>query len=90
MIEEKNDQTNENKEEPILKCPHCDEYVIIEKLNCGIFRHGIFVNGKEMNPHTPKNLCEEFVKQKIIYGCGKPFRIFKDENKYNIEICDYI
>lgn len=30
------------KKEPILKCPHCEEY-IIEKLNCGIFRYGIII-----------------------------------------------
>ena len=31
------------KKEPIFKCPHCEEYIIIEKLNCGIFRHGIII-----------------------------------------------
>ena len=25
----------------IVECPHCNEPIIIEKLNCGIFRHGI-------------------------------------------------
>lgn len=28
------------QDEPILECPHCGDYVLIEKLNCGIFRHG--------------------------------------------------
>jgi len=27
--------------QPVLKCPHCNEYVIIEKINCAIFRHGV-------------------------------------------------
>ena len=27
--------------EPIIICPNCNEFIIIEKLNCGIFRHGI-------------------------------------------------
>jgi len=27
--------------EPILECPHCKEFIIIEKINCGIFRHGV-------------------------------------------------
>ena len=26
--------------QPILKCPHCNEYILIEKINCAIFRHG--------------------------------------------------
>ena len=29
------------REMPILLCPHCQEYIIIEKINCGIFRHGV-------------------------------------------------
>lgn len=81
----------EMKEEPVLICPHCKEFVIIEKLNCGIFRHGIFIkSGKQMNPHAPKEECDFYIKKKIIYGCGKPFRILLNENKYVIEICDYI
>ena len=30
---------NSKKEEPILICPHCNEFIIIEQINCGIFRH---------------------------------------------------
>ena len=33
----------------IIVCPHCNDYIIIEKLNCGIFRHGIIKEtGKQM------------------------------------------
>jgi hypothetical protein len=82
---------NKKKEEPILKCPHCDEYIIIEKLNCGIFRHGQLIsNGKQIEPHAPKNICDYYILNNLIYGCGKPFRILLIDNKFVIEICDYI
>jgi hypothetical protein len=79
------------EEEPILICPHCKEFVIIEKLNCGIFRHGILKsNGQQINPHEPKNLCDYYFINNLIYGCGKPFQIIKNREKFEIQICDYI
>lgn len=79
------------KEEPILKCPHCDEYIIIEKLNCGIFRHGQLIkNGQQIDPHAPKNICDYYKSNNLIYGCGKPFRILLRDNKFVVEICEYI
>jgi hypothetical protein len=78
-------------EQPILNCPHCKEYVIISKINCGIFRHGTFKNNNnQIDPHSTKDVCDSFVKQDLIYGCGKPFQIVLKEGKYEIEICDYI
>lgn len=86
--------TNENvkETEPILECPHCKEFVIIEKLNCGIFRHGIYkTNGIQIPPHSSKEKCDYYANNQLIYGCGKPFRIILDNNNhYNIEICEYI
>lgn len=81
----------DTEEEPIIICPHCKEYVIIKKINCGIFRHGILkINGKQINPHAPKEHCDFYIKKQLIYGCGKPFKIILNDNKYQIEICDYI
>lgn len=82
--------TAEN-EELILTCPHCKENIIIEKINCGIFRHGIFKNGVQIEPHTPKEQCENYIKQGLIYGCGLPFQIIKKcEKTFETVICDYI
>ena len=77
--------------EPILKCPHCNEYVIIEKINCAIFRHGILKNNlQQIDPHALKELCDFFIQNNLIYGCGKPFKVvFKNDN-YETEICEYI
>jgi hypothetical protein len=85
--EEKNDNIGE---ENIFECPHCKEYIIIEKINCGIFRHGVLKSGKQIEPHSPKYLCDYYINSDMIYGCGKPFKILLKDNKYKIEICDYI
>ena len=80
-----------SNEHPIIICPHCNEYVIIEKLNCCIFRHGIYKkNLKQINPHLSKNVCDSYIINNQIYGCGKPFRIIMIDNEYKAEICDYI
>ena len=75
----------------IIICPHCNNYIIIKELNCGIFRHGIYKNtGKQINPHASKETCDELVKEDLIYGCGKPFQIIEINNAFEIKICDYI
>jgi hypothetical protein len=72
----------------VIKCPHCNDSIIIEELNCKIFRHGIFKdNHNQINPHATKVECDNYVLNDLIYGCGKPFRII-DNNI--VEICDYI
>ena len=81
----------EENNQPILQCPHCKEYIIIEKLNCGIFRHGSFkINGIQINSHAPKAECDFYIDKQLIYGCGKPFKIIFNGEKFEIEICDYI
>jgi hypothetical protein len=83
--------SEEKIEEPILGCPHCKEFILIEKINCAIFRHGILKqNGKQIDPHAPKELCDYYTNQNLIYGCGKPFRIVNNNGTIGTEICDYI
>lgn len=77
--------------EPILICPNCKEFIIIEKVNCGIFRHGVFKNnGTQINPHETKQVCDYYIENNKIYGCGKPFKIIYKDNLFYIEICDYL
>ena len=75
----------------IIKCPNCDDLIIIEKLNCSIFRHGVIIESNEqIDPHSTKELCEYYIKNKLIYGCGKPYKIIINENNEYIPIkCDY-
>jgi hypothetical protein len=74
-----------------IKCPHCKEYIIIEQINCAIFRHGVLKsNLTQINPHLPKLFCDKLKEQDLIYGCGKPFRvIYENEEWIGVE-CDYI
>jgi hypothetical protein len=83
--------SNNITEEPILMCPHCNNYVVIEKINCGIFRHGTLkINNIQINPHASKEECDHYINNNLIHGCGKPFRIVKVNDKFIIEICEYI
>jgi len=77
--------------EPILYCPHCESAFIMEKLNCGIFRHGIYKkNGKQLDPHSSKEVCDKVTEENLIYGCGKPFQIVQETGEYIVKKCQYI
>jgi hypothetical protein len=77
-----------------IECPHCLQYIIIMKkeINCAIFRHGVLKsNGVQIPPHLPKILCDELVSKNLIYGCGKPFQLVKNnKNEFGPVICGYI
>jgi hypothetical protein len=74
----------------IIKCPHCDEFIFIEELNCKIFRHGIFKkNMKQINPHSNKELCDFYIKNNLIIGCGKPFELIWENEEWKPIICEY-
>jgi hypothetical protein len=73
--------------ELIINCPHCNESIIIEQLNCKIFRHAVIKsNNQQINPHSTKKECEYLITNNLIYGCGKPFQIIDNKPV----ICDYI
>ena len=75
----------------IVNCPNCNIPVLIEQLNCRIFRHGILrSNGKQINPHSSKEMCDYYIANERIYGCGKPFRIENINSNLVAVICDYI
>lgn len=70
-----------------LCCPHCNILIEISQINCGIFRHGTYKKDHtQIDPHLPKDKCEELVEKGLIYGCGKPFRY----NGTSLEVCEYI
>ena len=73
----------------LFRCPHCDIIILVEELNCGIFRCGALkTNGEPIPPHLNREACEKLHEDGDIYGCGKPFQINK--NTLEITICDYI
>ena len=68
----------------IIDCPHCNCPMEIVQLNCRIFRHGILrSNGTQIDPHSSKELCDYYVANDKIYGCGKPFKIENRNNNNN-------
>lgn len=87
--------------EIIVNCPHCNDIVFILKneINCNVFRHGVIkTTMKQIDPHSPKDLCDAMFNNEEIYGCGKPFKleltsrndISNKDNQYYAVICDYI
>ena len=76
-----------------VDCPHCLQSILImsNEINCAIFRHGAYkANLQQMNPHENKEICDDLFDKKLIYGCGKPFRLIKRDDKYVADVCEYI
>ena len=72
-----------------LACPHCKLLCQIPRseIRCTIFRHGNFKDNMEfVPPHAPKDICDFWVSNDLIYGCGKPFK-FDGKSVY---LCGYI
>lgn len=76
----------------VIICPTCAEPIIIEQLNCRIFRHGVLIeNGIQIDPHSNFELCLYYIENKKIYGCGKPFQIVTNEAGECVAVlCGYI
>lgn len=77
----------------IVECPHCQNPVVIAKneLNCCIFRHAVYKRDMTpIHPHMSKDQCEKLLKDGLIWGCAKPFRILRNKDHFSAEICDYI
>lgn len=75
----------------LVECPHCNNLVQIESINCAIFRHGFDVKrGIQIPPHSKKEVCEKYLLNPDIVGCCKPFKIVKVDDEFKAVICDYI
>ena len=48
------------------------------------------INNEQINPHASKDICDALIEKKLIYGCGKPFQLIKNNNKLEAVICNYI
>jgi hypothetical protein len=71
----------------IIKCPHCKIWIEIIEINCAIFRCGLFKHNFQQIPqHENKKMCDLYIKNDLIYGCSKPFKIVDSKPV----ICDYI
>lgn len=76
----------------VLTCPYPDCNITIEvvEINCAIFRCGVYKNvtdyGKQIDPHLPKQQCEQLKKEDKIWGCGRPFKLVDGK----LIECDYL
>ena len=43
-----------------------------------------------MDPHMKKDQCDKLSSENLIHGCGKPFQIIQKNEKFEIQVCDYI
>jgi hypothetical protein len=70
-----------------VECPHCQYIILIEDINCRIFRHAVYKDTFEpVNPHASEEECNRLLSEHKVIGCCKPFKL----NEQNIpEICNY-
>ena len=60
----------------VVNCPHCSDPIIIEELNCCIFRHGIFKEtAAQIDPHSSEELCNYYISEKKYMGVGNRFKL---------------
>jgi hypothetical protein len=45
---------------------------------------------QQMDPHLPKADCDRLTINGLIIGCGKPFKLVKNNEEYIAIKCDYI
>ncbi len=70
-----------------VECPWCGGGIMIEKINCGIFRHGFIKStNKQLDPHAKKEVIDEMIAKNNLIGCGGPFKLVNEVT----EKCDYI
>ena len=65
----------------IIICPHCREYIDIEEINCGIFRHGVLIsNRQQIHPHSSEELCNFYITNNKIKDFN--YVVFEPEFTY--------
>lgn len=77
----------------IIECPHCHDFILVylNEVRCAIFRHAIMKTTlKQIDPHSPKHVCDELIKENKVFGCARPFRLIQGTNGWNAIPCDYI
>jgi len=76
----------------VVQCPHCFEYVCIDEVNCGIFRHGVYKHTMlPVDPHATYDQCQVIILSDTCFGCVKPFRLEKNSlNVVTAVKCGYI
>jgi hypothetical protein len=83
-----------SSEDFMVECPWCSDAIAVPTngVKCGIFRHGHFKkNGKQIPPHASKALCDQWSENDLMWGCGKPFQLRKDDDgRFFATQCGYV
>ncbi len=75
----------------IVFCPWCECPVIIEELNCKIFRHAYYkITFQQIGPHMSKEDIDILQEKDLLVGCGFPFCVNQKGDEYIAEKCGYI
>lgn len=79
----------------IYQCPHCNLFILVQQheVHCRIFRHAVFKGDmKQVNPHASKENCERYVSEDLVFGCAKPYEMYKAQtvSGWAVRPCDYI
>jgi len=70
----------------LVNCPACKEPVLIDQVNCGIFRHAFYTDTlKTVDPHASKRHIMETMACGRLGGCGAPFEVVDGRAR----MCDY-
>ena len=63
----------------LIQCPHCQQFVLIEDIGCGIFFHAVMKDMKQLNSLTSKEQGDYLKYNDLIFGCAGQFRIIGPE-----------
>ena len=64
----------------LIICPHCNKYIEIIEINCGIFRHGTYKsNNEQIDPHLKKEECDNL--RKTLLTLFKEMLVFVSTHK---------
>ena len=70
----------------VVACPACNDTLLIEQLNCGIFRHGVnSATMRPIDPHSSKEQVVQMMREGKLIGCGAAFCVVNGIPK----ICSY-
>lgn len=64
----------------LIQCPHCQQFVLIEDIGCGIFSHSVMKDTmKQLNSLASKEYCDYLKYNDLLFGCAGQFRIIGTE-----------
>jgi hypothetical protein len=75
-------------------CPHelCGLMISVHHrdINCAIFRHAVLKETmKQIDPHATREVCESLVLGNKVYGCAKPYEMYRVGESWLVRTCEY-